>query len=152
MSSNPEKDPGEPGSPSDRFLPPHIANPGSSSQEALANTPHLTSSGFSVFSIAGYGTSGQNVAFHYDPSSPGLGSETSQAVGNVRNAPKINFTPEEDTKIVKLRNNGTSWPGIAQQMHGRTALGCRLRYQNYLEREVQWSEVSLDNLARVYAR
>ena len=44
------------------------------------------------------------------------------------------------------------WDDISQRMPGRTAIACRLHYQNYLERKTPWDDEKKDKLARLYDR
>lgn len=57
----------------------------------------------------------------------------------------------EDKKIIKLRAEKESWEKISQQLRGRSAMSCRLRYQNYLERP-EWDEAKKKQLALLYDR
>ncbi|KAF2454397.1 hypothetical protein BDY21DRAFT_291337, partial [Lineolata rhizophorae] len=60
--------------------------------------------------------------------------------------------PDEDHLIIQLRADGARWEDIARQLPGRTSIGCRLRYQNYLERRPQWTEERKNKMARLYER
>ena len=62
------------------------------------------------------------------------------------------WTPEEDALLIELRGQGTKWDDISLQLPGRSALSCRLHYQNYLERRPEWDEEKIDKLARLYER
>lgn len=62
------------------------------------------------------------------------------------------WTPEEDRKIIELRGMGWKWDDISKELPGRSAISCRLHYQNYLERRSEWSEEKKDRLARLYER
>lgn len=62
------------------------------------------------------------------------------------------WTPQEDALNVKLRGSGLKWEEISQQLPGRSAISCRLRYQNYIERRAEWDEEKKNKLARLYAR
>jgi len=63
------------------------------------------------------------------------------------------WTPEEDSLLFELREQGTKWEDIARQIPGRTLVSCRLRYQNYLVKQGGgWDEDKKDHLARVYTR
>jgi len=44
------------------------------------------------------------------------------------------WTPEEDNIAIELRNQGMKWEDIAKHIPGRSAISCRLRYQNYSEK------------------
>jgi hypothetical protein len=68
----------------------------------------------------------------------------------VKNVPK--WSPEEDDLLTKLRGQGMLWNDIAKHLHYRSAISCRLRYQNYLERRTVWTEDQKNALARLYAR
>ena len=62
------------------------------------------------------------------------------------------WTPEEDTLIITLRAPGMKWEDISQRLPGRSAISCRLHYQNYLERRSDWDEEKKNRLARLYER
>lgn len=78
---------------------------------------------------------------------------TSQAVA--RDSPakrQSKWTPEEDALNVELRGGGMKWDEISKRLPGRSAISCRLRYQNYIERRTEWDEEKKNKLARLYAR
>ncbi|KAK4954061.1 hypothetical protein LTR66_013603, partial [Elasticomyces elasticus] len=58
----------------------------------------------------------------------------------------------EDAAIVELRGNGMKWEDISRRLPGRSAISCRLRFQNYLERRSEWDEERKNKLARLYER
>ena len=62
------------------------------------------------------------------------------------------WSPEEDAKILQLRGDGLKWEDISKQLPGRSAISCRLHYQNYLERKSEWDEDRKNKLARLYER
>ncbi|KAI1614804.1 MYB DNA-binding domain-containing protein [Exophiala viscosa] len=62
------------------------------------------------------------------------------------------WSPEEDTKIIQLRQDGMKWEDISKHLPGRSAISCRLHYQNYLERRSEWDEDRKNRLARLYER
>lgn len=62
------------------------------------------------------------------------------------------WTPDEDALIIELRAKGMNWGKISEQIPPRTALGCRLRYQNYIERRFEWEEHHKTKLALLYER
>ena len=62
------------------------------------------------------------------------------------------WSPEEDALIIELRGSGMKWEDISKQLPGRSAISCRLHYQNYLERRSEWSEERKDKLAQLYER
>lgn len=41
------------------------------------------------------------------------------------------WSPEEDALIIDLRGRGMKWEDISKQLPGRSAISCRLHYQNY---------------------
>ncbi|KAF4621930.1 hypothetical protein G7Y89_g14416 [Cudoniella acicularis] len=43
------------------------------------------------------------------------------------------WSAEEDALIIDLRGSGMMWEDISKRLPGRSALSCRLHYQNYLE-------------------
>ena len=44
------------------------------------------------------------------------------------------------------------WEDISKRLPGRSAISCRLHYQNYLERRSEWDEEKKNRLARLYER
>lgn len=46
------------------------------------------------------------------------------------------WSPKEDAKIIQLRQDGMKWEDISKHLPGRSAISCRLHYQNYLEKNV----------------
>jgi len=62
------------------------------------------------------------------------------------------WTTDEDAAIIELRGNGMKWEDISKHLPGRSAISCRLRFQNYLERRSEWDEEKKNKLARLYER
>lgn len=62
------------------------------------------------------------------------------------------WTADEDAEIIRHRGNGMKWEDISKQLPGRSAISCRLRFQNYLERRSEWDEEKKNKLARLYER
>jgi hypothetical protein len=62
------------------------------------------------------------------------------------------WSPEEDALIIDLRGGGMKWEDISKRLPGRSAISCRLHYQNYLERRSEWDEERKNKLARLYER
>ncbi|KAL5338835.1 hypothetical protein BJX70DRAFT_398394 [Aspergillus crustosus] len=62
------------------------------------------------------------------------------------------WSPEEDALIIELRGSGMKWEDISKRLPGRSAISCRLHYQNYLERRSEWDEDKKNKLARLYER
>jgi hypothetical protein len=62
------------------------------------------------------------------------------------------WSPEEDASIIELRGRGMKWEDISKRLPGRSAISCRLHYQNYLERRSEWDEDRKNKLARLYER
>ncbi|KAI0378265.1 hypothetical protein F5Y04DRAFT_152178 [Hypomontagnella monticulosa] len=62
------------------------------------------------------------------------------------------WSSEEDALIIDLRGSGMKWDDISQRLPGRSAISCRLHYQNYLERRSAWDEERKNKLARLYER
>jgi hypothetical protein len=65
---------------------------------------------------------------------------------------KGKWTPEEDQLAIELRRTGMKWDDIAKRLPGRSAISCRLRYQNYSEKRQDWDEEKKNKLARLYNR
>ena len=62
------------------------------------------------------------------------------------------WSPDEDAKIIQLRQNGMTWEDISKQFAGRSATSCRLHYQNYIEKHPSWDDTSKTKLANLYDR
>jgi hypothetical protein len=62
------------------------------------------------------------------------------------------WSAEEDSLIIELRGGGMKWEDISKRLPGRSAISCRLHYQNYLERRSEWDEERKNKLARLYER
>ena len=62
------------------------------------------------------------------------------------------WTGDEDREIIDLRGRGMKWEDISKRLPGRSAISCRLRFQNYLERRSEWDEEKKNKLARLYER
>ncbi|KAI2634231.1 hypothetical protein GGS26DRAFT_38449 [Hypomontagnella submonticulosa] len=62
------------------------------------------------------------------------------------------WSQEEDALIIDLRGSGMKWDDISKRLPGRSAISCRLHYQNYLERRSAWDEERKNKLARLYER
>ncbi|KAF2672159.1 hypothetical protein BT63DRAFT_189991 [Microthyrium microscopicum] len=62
------------------------------------------------------------------------------------------WTPEEDALAIELRRGGMKWEDISKRLPGRSAISCRLRYQNYSEKRPDWDEEKKNKLARLYNR
>jgi len=62
------------------------------------------------------------------------------------------WSAEEDASITELRGSGMKWEDISKRLPGRSAISCRLHYQNYLERRSEWDEEKKNKLARLYER
>ncbi|KAJ6439675.1 Homeodomain-related protein [Purpureocillium lavendulum] len=62
------------------------------------------------------------------------------------------WSQEEDSLIIELRGSGMKWEDVSKRLPGRSAISCRLHYQNYLERRSEWDEERKNKLARLYER
>ena len=62
------------------------------------------------------------------------------------------WSPQEDAAIVDHRAHGMKWDDISRHLPGRSAMSCRLRFQNYLERRPDWSDERKTCLAQLYDR
>ncbi|KAI1388765.1 uncharacterized protein F4822DRAFT_429380 [Hypoxylon trugodes] len=62
------------------------------------------------------------------------------------------WSKEEDALIVQLRGSGMKWDDISRRLPGRSPISCRLHYQNYLEKKIDWDEEKKNKLARLYER
>ncbi|KAL8996665.1 MAG: hypothetical protein Q9169_003889 [Polycauliona sp. 2 TL-2023] len=66
--------------------------------------------------------------------------------------PARQWSDADSHKLLKLRGANTTWLEIAHHFPGRTDTGCRLRYQNYLEKKYGWTEEKKKSLAVLYER
>lgn len=62
------------------------------------------------------------------------------------------WNDDEDVVITELRGSGMKWEDISKHLPGRSAIACRLRYQNYIERRNDWDDEKKNKLARLYER
>ncbi|KAL7940372.1 hypothetical protein V8C42DRAFT_362779 [Trichoderma barbatum] len=62
------------------------------------------------------------------------------------------WSHDEDAIIIELRGRGMKWEDVSKRLPGRSAISCRLHYQNYLERRSEWDEERKNKLARLYER
>ncbi|EDN09607.1 predicted protein [Histoplasma mississippiense (nom. inval.)] len=65
---------------------------------------------------------------------------------------KPQWSSEEDVHIIELRGGGMTWEDISEKLPGRSAMSCRLHYQNYLERRGEWREDLKTKLTLLYER
>jgi hypothetical protein len=84
-----------------------------------------------------------------DPRFPPHIPVTHTGTSNKRLAPPH---PAASPAKKKLRGNGMKWEDISKHLPGRSAISCRLRFQNYLERRSEWDEEKKNKLARLYER
>lgn len=84
------------------------------------------------------------------PSKRQSGSQTHPSESPAKKQSK--WSPDEDAKIIQLRGDGMKWEDISKHLPGRSAISCRLHYQNYLERRSEWDEDRKNKLARLYER
>ncbi|EMD86714.1 hypothetical protein COCC4DRAFT_114255, partial [Bipolaris maydis ATCC 48331] len=62
----------------------------------------------------------------------------------------LKWTQKDDDLIIRLRSERKKWSEIVKELPGRSSIGCRLRYQNYLEKPHVYGEEVRDKLARFY--
>ena len=62
------------------------------------------------------------------------------------------WSEREIELLISLRGANMKWADVAKHFPGRTETSCRLRYQNYEERNITWDEEKKDMLARLYER
>ncbi|KAI9764191.1 MAG: hypothetical protein M1835_007632 [Candelina submexicana] len=110
----------------------------SSSVPASTTTSQATSSGTSTTGLSTSSTANKRSQPAHPSESPAKKSSK--------------WSSEEDALIIDLRGGGMKWEDISQRLPGRSALSCRLHYQNYLERRSEWDEERKNKLARLYER
>lgn len=76
----------------------------------------------------------------------------SHAENEVPKRTQSKWSPEEDALIIDLRGRNMKWEDISERLPGRSAIACRLHYQNFLERRSKWDEERKTKLARIYER
>lgn len=62
------------------------------------------------------------------------------------------WSTEENRTIIQLRGENMKWEEISKRLPGRSAISCRLHYQNFLERKAEWTKDREAKLARLYER
>lgn len=62
------------------------------------------------------------------------------------------WTQEEENIAIELRRQGMKWEDISKHIPGRSAISCRLHYQNYCEKRPEWNEEKKNKMARLYNR
>lgn len=64
------------------------------------------------------------------------------------------WTKWEDNQVLerRQRNPPMTWDEIAAEIPNRSAIACRLRFQNYMERKAEWTDAEKEQLARLYDR
>lgn len=62
------------------------------------------------------------------------------------------WTAQEDARLISLRGANMKWADVAARIPGRSETSCRLRYQNYVEKDMVWTEARKDKFARLYDR
>ncbi|QSS62358.1 hypothetical protein I7I51_04536 [Histoplasma capsulatum] len=75
----------------------------------------------------------QNKPIAPKPRAPDVQSDSTQA-RQISDKKRPKWSSEEDVLIIELRQRGMAWGDISKELPGRSALSCRLHYQNYLER------------------
>ncbi|TVY51980.1 hypothetical protein LCER1_G007381 [Lachnellula cervina] len=92
----------------------------------------------------------------YAPANPGVGGSGKRSMPpHPSESPakkQSKWTAEEDALIIDLRGGQMKWEDISKRLPGRSAISCRLHYQNYLERRSEWDEERKNKLARLYER
>lgn len=62
------------------------------------------------------------------------------------------WSSSENALIISLRLSGMKWEDISKRFPGRSAMSCRLHYQNYLERKCDFDDEMKDKMSRLYDR
>lgn len=134
---------------------------------SAASSPRIGGGGISRATVAGgfnFGLAGQipGPTAHGAVGVPGvaaaaalLGPAGRRAMPHTSDSPakkQSKWSPEEDALIIELRGSGMKWDDISKRLPGRSAISCRLHYQNYLERRSEWDEERKNKLARLYER
>ena len=90
----------------------------------------------------------------YAPANPSPGGKRTMPSHPLESPAKkqSKWSAEEDALIIELRGSGMKWEDISRRLPGRSAISCRLHYQNYLERRSEWDEERKNKLARLYER
>lgn len=77
--------------------------------------------------------------------------EKSQVTMRPLEASGRKWSAEEDLQLLELRARKVTWEQISKKFHSRSALSCRLHYQNYLTK-IDWDEDKLNELAKCYEK
>lgn len=62
------------------------------------------------------------------------------------------WSSSESTLLISLKLSGLKWGDISKRFPGRSAMSCRLHYQNYLERKCDFDDEMKDKMSRLYDR
>jgi len=62
------------------------------------------------------------------------------------------WSSAEDQLLILLRGENIKWEEISKRLPGRSAISCRLHYQNFLERKAEWNRERDAKMARLYDR
>ncbi|RMZ91721.1 hypothetical protein DV736_g1049, partial [Chaetothyriales sp. CBS 134916] len=118
-----------------------------SSASPVSASLSATTNASSAVASANYPTLGSR------PSIPAKRSASStDLVGQYPAKKQSKWSSDEDARIIQLRGDGMKWEDISKHLPGRSAISCRLHYQNYLERRSEWDEDRKNKLARLYER
>ncbi|EFW15720.1 hypothetical protein D8B26_002211 [Coccidioides posadasii str. Silveira] len=82
---------------------------------------------------------------------PARRHQTEFPAGQHNSKRRSKWSPEEDESIIRLRGSRTKWEDVSKGLPGRSAMSCRLHYQNHLERS-EWDDAKQDRLACLYER
>ncbi|KAK5937005.1 hypothetical protein PMZ80_010754 [Knufia obscura] len=124
-----------------------------SSRSRPSPPPSLTRSDSAPSSVAAQSASSRTLASTSTVIPAKRGADRTSTLASESPAKKQSkWSAEEDAKIIQLRGEGMKWEDISKHLPGRSAISCRLHYQNYLERRSEWDEDRKNKLARLYER
>ena len=87
--------------------------------------------------------------------SPSSSYKRSSAVDHSLEQPakkQSKWSSAEDQLLIQLRGENMKWEEISKRLPGRSAISCRLHYQNFLERKAEWNRERDAKMARLYDR
>lgn len=122
---------------------------GPASSEAIYTTPRAVDSDYTTSLIAS-----KHQAHVTTIAIPSLKRQASSEPHPFERGAKkqSKWSAEENDRIIALRGSGMKWEDVSRQLPGRSAISCRLHYQNFLERRPEWDEEKKNKLARLYER
>jgi Myb-like DNA-binding domain len=111
----------------------------------------------SPFNSSSYSGTSENLGFGMplgteSPSAPAARETETPPQASPQKKYHGKWTEEENNVLIEFRAQGMKWEDISKRIPGRSAISCRLHYQNSLEKRSFWDEKNKNKLARLYNR